>query len=46
MMFSQLNFARTFFVYPTGTVDLMTMIAFGLMSITVSMTCSTELVSK
>jgi hypothetical protein len=40
------NCCRTCLVYPTGTVDLMTMTASGLISSTSSMTVSTEEVSK
>ena len=43
---SKKNFSRTLAVYPTGIVDLMTIIASGLYSITSLITASTALVSK
>ena len=46
MIFSLPVFSRILFVYPTGIVDLMTIIAFGLYFITRSITASTALVSK
>ena len=45
-MFSQQYFFRMDFVYPTGIVDLITIIADGLYFITNSMTDSTADVSK
>ena len=45
-MFLQPYFSRTDAVNPTGTVDLMTMTAFGLHCMTSRMTDSTAEVSK
>ena len=46
MMLLQRYFSRTESVYPTGTVDLMTMTASRLTESTSSITASTEVVSK
>jgi len=46
MILSVLNFSFTDFVYPTGTVYLMTITVFGLILRTSLMTASTEFVLK
>ena len=46
MIFLQSYLSRTEAVYPTGTVDLMTMMAVGFAFITSSITFSTVVVSK
>ena len=45
-MFPVSNFSLTDFVYPTGTVDLITITASGLMDSTPAITASTVLVLK
>ena len=45
-MLSQWNFSLTLVVYPTGIVDLITIIASGLYSMTNLITASTAEVSK